>query len=328
MKYAILGRTGVQVSRIALGTATFGVAPQEDLAVRIVARALDLGINIFDTANSYGNQARFDRPGAPVASERASAEEILGRALAGRRQDVVLCSKVMEPVGAGPNDRGLSRLHIFNQVEQSLRRLKTDHLDVYYAHHPDQNTPLEETVRAFADLIQQGKIRYWALSTFSAWMMTEALWVAERLGAPPPVANQLPYNLSFRMVERDTQPACQKFGVSITAFSPLAGGLLAGGDVLQRPIAGNQRWGFPGFNPLQVKFAEAFGAVASKHGMSNPVLALAWLTSKPRLASAIIGPETLEELEANAAAGDVDLSAEIVAELEAIPAPPPAGPFG
>jgi 1-deoxyxylulose-5-phosphate synthase len=168
MRYGTLGNTGVKVSCIGLGTATFGVAPFEGDARRLVGRALDLGINLIDTANSYGNQARFDRAGAPPAEARASAEEIVGRALGARRHDVVLCSKVMEPVGAGPNERGLSRRHIFNQIEASLRRLGTDHLDLYYAHHPDPATPIEQTLRAFDDLVHQGKIRYATLSTYPA----------------------------------------------------------------------------------------------------------------------------------------------------------------
>ena len=168
MRYSTLGSTGIKVSCIGLGTATFGVAPFESDAGRLVGRALDLGINLIDTANSYGNQARFDRTGAPPAEARASAEEIVGRALGARRRDVVLCSKVMEPVGAGPNERGLSRRHIFNQVEASLRRLGTDHLDLYYAHHPDPATPIEQTLRAFDDLVHQGKIRYATLSTYPA----------------------------------------------------------------------------------------------------------------------------------------------------------------
>ena len=186
MRYSTLGSTGIKVSCIGLGTATFGVAPLADDAERLVGRALDLGINLVDTANSYGNQARFDRAGAPPAAARASAEEIVGRALRARRRDVVLCSKVMEPVGAGPNERGLSRRHIFDQVEASLGRLGTDHLDVYYAHHPDPATPIEQTLRAFDDLVRQGKIRYAALSTYPAWQMTEALWTADRRGFAPP----------------------------------------------------------------------------------------------------------------------------------------------
>ncbi len=142
MKYARLGRSGMSVSRIALGTATFGVAPQEEEAIKLVHAALDLGVTYFDCANTYGDQARFNRPGAPPHDQRRSAEEILGTALAGKRHKVIISSKVMEPVGDGPNDRGLSRRHIIQQVERSLARLKTDYIDLYYMHHPDPTTPI------------------------------------------------------------------------------------------------------------------------------------------------------------------------------------------
>jgi 1-deoxyxylulose-5-phosphate synthase len=255
MKYGLLGRTGVRVSTIALGTATFGVAPDSTTADRVVHRALDLGINLFDCANSYGNQARFDRPGVPPAAERESAEEILGRALKHRRADVVVCSKVMEPVGDGANERGLSRLHIFDQIERSLRRLATDTIDVYYAHHPDPATPIEQTLRAFEDLIRQGKIRYYALSTFPASQMVEALWVGDRLGLSPPACNQIPYNLAMRGAARDLLPACLRYGLSATVFSPLAGGLFAGESVHERTFAGSKRWGGPGFSDHQLSLS-------------------------------------------------------------------------
>jgi aryl-alcohol dehydrogenase-like predicted oxidoreductase len=318
MRYATLGSTGVKVSCIGLGTATFGVAPLAEEAGRMIGRALDLGINLVDTANSYGNQARFDRAGAPPAAARESAEEIVGRAIGARRHEVVLCSKVMEPVGAGSNERGLSRRHIFDQVETSLRRLGTDHLDLYYAHHPDPATPLEQTLRAFDDLVRQGKIRYSALSTYPAWQMTEALWTADRRGFAPPVCNQIAYNLANRAAELEMLPACRQFGVGVTVFSPLAGGLLAGPAVRQRPVAGGLRWGASGFSGRQVALAERLEAQAAESGQSPAVLALAWLVSRPAISAALIGPETITELEANAAAGAVDLTPDLLARVDSI----------
>lgn len=318
MKYATLGRSGVQVSKIALGSAVFGVSPQESDVGRIVGRALDLGINLFDTANSYGNQSRFDRPGAPPAELRKSSEELLGAALKNRRHEVILCSKVMEPIGSGANDRGLSRRHIMEQVERSLTRLQTDYLDVYHAHHPDPAVALEETLLAFDDLIRQGKIRYYALSTFGPSAMTEVLWVAERLGLHRPVCNQVPYNLAFRNAERELLGACRKFGVSLTCYSALAGGLLAGTEVLKRPISGAQRWGGPAFSPAQIEIASQLDDIAEQNGFSTPQLALAWLLSRDGVASAIIGPETLDELEANAAAGNLDVPAEVIEQVDQI----------
>jgi aryl-alcohol dehydrogenase-like predicted oxidoreductase len=322
VQYQLLGQTGVRISRIGVGTAVFGVAPLEADAARLIDRALDLGINYFDTANSYGNQPRFDRPDGPPADQRHAAEEILGRALAGRRHDVVLATKVMERVGAGVNDSGLSRRHIMQQVEASLRRLQTEYIDLYYAHHPDPSTPLEQTLRTFDDLIRQGKVRYAALSTFPAWQMTEALWTCDRLGLNAPVCNQVSYSLAGRAVERELVPACLRFGVSLVIFSPLAGGLLAGVAAAERPRGGAQRWGGPAFSPEQIAIAHRLDGLARAWGLPPAQLALAWLLSRPAVASAVIGPETVAELEANAPAADLLLNAEQLAALDAISHPP------
>jgi len=320
MQYKQLGSTGVRVSAIALGTATFGVAPDEATAVRLVGRALDLGINIFDTANSYGNQARFDRPGAAPAAKRASAEEILGKALVGRRNEVLVCSKVMEPVGDGPNDWGLSRLHIFNQVEQSLRRLNTDHIDLYYAHHFDPTTPLDETLRAFDDLVKQGKIRYSAVSTFQPSQMVEALWRADRLGMAAPVANQVPYNLANREHERDLIPACERNGLSLMAFSPLAGGLFSG-NVANREFVGHKRWGGPGFSEAQLALAAQLRQVAVQSDLTEPQLALGWLIAQPRVAAAIVGAESEDELAAACMAAASALPSDLLTAVDAVGKP-------
>ena len=320
MRYNRLGQTGVKVSALGLGTATWGVAPAEREVDHLLGRALDVGINLVDTANSYGNQPRFDRAGAPPAHLRASAEELIGRTLGGRRHEIVLCSKVMEPVSAGVNDRGLSRRHIFQQVEESLRRLRTDHLDVYYAHHPDPETPLDETVGAFDHLIRQGKIRYWALSTYPAAQMVEALWKADVRGAQAPVCVQIQYSLAIRDLEKDLIPACLAHGVSTTAFGPLAGGLLAG-DAKNRQVTGHMRWGGPGFTPAQLAIAEQLEAVARDAGRTPAELALAWILSKPSVASAIIGPETLQELELNAAVADLSLPESLLTAIDEIGKP-------
>lgn len=318
MRYSQLGRTGIKVSKIALGSATFGVAPDPAEAERMVACAIDLGINLFDCANSYGNQARFDRPGRPPAAERDSAEEILGRALKGRRQDVVLCTKVREPVGDGLNDQGLSRRHIFQQVENSLRRFGTDYIDVYYAHHPDPTTPIEETLRAFEDLTRQGKIRHYALSTYPAWQLVEALWKADTLRIAPPACHQIPYNLGFRLLEKDVLAACDQYDVSVTVFGPLAGGAFAGGAALNREIGGHKRWGGPGFTDLQISLANQLEAIADSCGHPTPHLAIAWLLTRPAVASAIIGPEFIGELQANAGAADLVLPEDLLAAVDMV----------
>ena len=246
MKYSVLGPTGVRVSRICVGTATFGVAPSSQDADGVVGAALDLGINFFDTADVYGSTSTFDRPGAPPASERESAEEILGRALAGRRDEVVLATKSGER--RFDPDAGLSRRYIIQQVEQSLRRLRTDRIDLYYAHFPDPNTPLEQTLAVYDDLIRQGKLRYVALSNHPAWQVTEALWIADdRRLVSAPVAAQVMYSLLDRSAEKELAAACVRFGLSIIPYAPLHGGLLADLSVLDRPIAGGKRYGGPGY---------------------------------------------------------------------------------
>ena len=325
MKYSPLGRTGVQVSAIALGTATLGVAPLASEVDSLIGRALDLGINVIDTANSYGNQPRFDRPSAPPAAQRASAEELVGQAIKGKRSSVVLTSKVMERVGDDVNQRGLSRRHIMEQVELSLKRLGTDHLDVYYAHHPDRATGLDETVRAFDDLIHQGKIRYCALSTFPAWEVMEALWIADAIGASGPVCVQVPYNLATRAPESELVPLCLRHGLSLTVFSPLAGGLFTGPSVHARDYVGSRRWGGQGFSERELGLAEQLDVVAKASGRSHAVLALGWLLSRPAVASAIIGPESLDELEANVSAADLDLSPELLEAVDQIGRPPQPG---
>jgi len=318
MQYKQLGRTGVQVSVVSLGSATFGVAPREDDVDRLVGRALDLGINLMDTANSYGNQARFDRSGVPSWIDRPSAEELLGRVLGARRGDLILCSKVMEPVGDGINDRGLSRRHVFQQIEQSLRRLRTDHLDVYYAHHPDPSTPIEDTVRTFDDLIRQGKILYYALSTYPAWRVVDTLWKADIADAHAPVCLQIPYNLARRDAELDIVPVCLANALSLAVFSPLAGGLFAGAAARMREIVGRRRWGGPDFSDREIVLAEQLERVAAQHGQTPAALALAWLVSRPAVATAIVGAESVAELEANAAAGDLDLPQELLLALDEI----------
>ena len=327
MQYAALGPTGVRVSRLCLGTATFGVAPLAEDVAPLVKRALDLGVNFFDTANSYGNQARFDRTGAPPAAERRSAEELLGATLKGRRHEVVLATKVMEQIGSGVNDGGpagggLSRRHIMQQVEASLRRLQTDYIDVYYAHHPDPLTPIEQTLRTFDDLIRQGTIRYAALSTFPAWQIVEALWTCDRLGLHAPVCLQTQYNLASREVEREIVPACRKYGLTLTLFSPLAGGLLAGTTAARRPVAGAARWGGPTFTEAQIALAQQLDDLAARWGLPPAQVALAWLLARPAVSSAIVGPETIGELETIAPAADLRLSAEQLDELDAIGRPP------
>jgi aryl-alcohol dehydrogenase-like predicted oxidoreductase len=316
MKYSVLGPTGVRVSRICVGTATFGVAPSAHEADGVVGAALDLGINFFDTADVYGSTPTFDRPGAPPASKRESAEEILGRSLAGRRDEVVLATKSGER--RFDPDAGLSRRYIIQQVEQSLRRLRTDRIDLYYAHFPDPNTPLEQTLAVYDDLIRQGKLRYVSLSNYPAWQVTESLWIADdRRLVSAPVAAQVMYSLLDRSAEKELTAACVRFGLSIIPYAPLHGGLLADLSVLDREIAGGKRYGGPGFTASEIAVARKLDRLAREWGLGMQQVSLAWLLSRPAVASVIVGAETVEELRANAAAADVELTQE---QLDAVSA--------
>jgi aryl-alcohol dehydrogenase-like predicted oxidoreductase len=316
MEYCLLGPTGVKVSKICLGTATFGVAPDAQEAGRVVGAALDAGINFFDTANVYGASPTFDRPGVPPAAEREPAEQILGRALTDRRDEVVIATKSGErrfdPAA------GLSRRYIIQQVEHSLRRLDTDYIDLYYAHFPDPDTPLDQTLSAYDDLVRQGKLRYIALSNYPAWQVTHALWIAEdRRLAAAPVCTQVKYNLIDRAAELELVPACVRFGLSIVPFGPLHGGLLASTQVQQRGIQGDQRFGGPGFSETELDIGRTVERLSEEWGLQPYQVSLAWLLSRPAVASAIVGAETAEEVTANATAADVILEQ---AQLDALTA--------
>jgi 1-deoxyxylulose-5-phosphate synthase len=315
MEYALLGSTGVKVSRICLGTATFGVAPSERDADRVVHAALDLGINFVDTADAYGILSVFDRPGAPPAAEREPAERILGRALAGWRDDVVIATKSCVEVGPGVNDRGLSRRHIIQQVENSLRRLETDYIDLYYAHNPDPDTPLEQTLSVYDDLVRQGKLRYVGLSNHPAWQLMHALWIADDRRLQAPVCAQVKYSLIDRAAERELVPACVQFGLSIVPFAPLHGGLLAGMQVLEREVHGDMRYAGSGFPEAELEIGRTVERLSQDWGLRPYQVSLAWLLSRPAVASAIVGAETVEELTANASAADIVLDQ---AQLDAL----------
>ena len=324
MRYSVLGTTGVKVSRICLGTATFGVAPTSQDADAVVGAALDAGINFVDTADVYGNMPVFDRPGAPAAADREPAEQILGRALRGRRDEMVIATKANGIVGPDVNDRGLSRRHIIRQVETSLRRLETDYIDLYYAHDPDPDTPLEQTLAVYDDLIRQGKLRYVGLSNHPAWQVTQALWIADDRRLQPPVAVQVKYSLLDRSAERELGPACQRFGLSIVAYAPLHGGLLADLEVLDREVSGDQRFQGPGFSRAEVAVAREVDRLSRTWGLAPYQTSLAWLLFRPAVASVIVGAETVDELQANTTAADVDLDTSQLDALTALAAEPAA----
>ncbi len=304
MEYRILGGSGIRVSTVCLGTAFFGLRPDVRASDNLVAHALDAGINFIDTANSYGNQQRFDRPGMPTWRERSGSEELVGRAVRGRRDRVIIATKVQERVGDGPNDGGpngggLSRRHIVSQCEASLRRLGTDYIDLYYAHHEDPTTPLEQSLRAFDDLVGDGKVRYVGLSNFPAWQLTRAHWICDRRGWSAPVAMEMPYNLANRAIETEVLDACVALDVGVTAYSPLEVGLLTGRVSGARPSGDPDRVrrGGVDFTPAQINLADRLVTIAQEWGQAPATLALSWLIGRPAITSVIVGTETIADVD-------------------------------
>lgn len=299
----------IELSRLALGTATFGVAPGAEDVDRLVSAALEAGINVIDTASSYGDQSRFDRPGAPGASDRESAETLIGRTLGRRRDQVVLCTKVGERIYDGPDGRGLGERHIRRALERSLSRLRTDHVDVLHAHHPDPSVPVDDLLMTFAALMDEGLIRHFGISTYAGWQTAEVALRADALGVARPAVHQVRYSARHREVESEVLPASRRFDVPVTAFSPLAGGLLAA-DTGRRVHIGSARWQGPGPSAADRRFATGFCEIARQHGFDPAVLALSWVLDQGGVVSAVVGPESPHELTALAPALDAVLPSE------------------
>lgn len=290
MEYRLLGRTGVRVSPICIGTMNFADPTPPEEAARIIDRALDVGINFFDTANSYNNGA---------------AEEAVGAALVanGRRHELILATKAHFPVGPGPNDRGNSRLHLMRACDDSLRRLRTDYIDLYQIHRPDPSLPVEETLAALSDLVHQGKVRYVGCSTHPAWRVMEAIMVSELKGYVRYISEQPPYNLLDRRIENELVPLCQAHNLAIIPWSPLAQGVLAGryADAGQPPADSRAvlRGGVYAerVTAAGVAVGERFVALAAAHNIPPAQLALLWVKDQPGITAPIFGPRTLEQLE-------------------------------
>ena len=324
MEYRLLGPTGVRVSKLCLGCWMFGTRADETESRRIVDAALDAGITFLDTANRYGLQPGTGSRNNP-GTGAGTSETYIGRALKARgsaaREGIVLASKVYGAMGPGPNERGLSRLHIMQQVEGSLTRLQTDHIDLYYLHWPDADTPLEQTARAMDDLVRSGKVRYWATSNHPAWQVTLAHWQAERRGLHPPVAEQSPYSLLNREAERETLPCARALGFAFNPYSPLAGGLLTGkyrpGEAA--PADSRAAWSAGLARRAQEEQVQrvvaAATAIAAEVGRPLSQVALNWVAAQPGVTSPIIGPRTLEQLRDNAGALEWELDAASVARL-------------
>jgi aryl-alcohol dehydrogenase-like predicted oxidoreductase len=317
MEYRTLGRTGVKVSPLCLGAMMFGAwgETDHDESIRIIHRALDAGINFIDTADVYS---------------RGESEEIVGKALAGgRRDNVVLATKVHGTMGDDPNEFGNSRRWIAREVDNSLRRLGTDWIDLYQIHRPEADTDIDETLGALTDLVRAGKVRYIGSSTFPASQIVEAQWVAERRVRERFVCEQPPYSILVRGVEQDVLPTCRRHGMGVIAWSPLAGGWLSGkwrkgADDLtsRRSVLIPQRYdlSIPA-NERKLEAAEALAQLAEEAGISLIHLALAFVIRHPAVTAAIIGPRTMEHLESQLGAVDVQLSDEILNRIDEIVPP-------
>jgi aryl-alcohol dehydrogenase-like predicted oxidoreductase len=313
MPMRTLGRTGVQVSRFGLGTMVLGAWGNRDRAecLRIIGRALDAGINLVDTADMY------------AAGEN---EEIVGEALRGRRDDVVLATKFHHPMGDDPNRRGSSRRWIVRAVEESLSRLGTDRIDLYQMHRPDPLTDISESVDALTDLVRAGKILAWGTSTFPAGDLVEACWAADRRGVAGPHSEQPPYSLLCRGIERDVLPTCARHGIGVLVWSPLSGGWLTGKYRREDPAPAGSRAAtnpdhFDGDNPVKFDAVERLSAIASEAGIPLAHLALAWATEHPAVTSALIGPRTEAQLDELIGAADVTLAPEVLDAIDRVVAP-------
>lgn len=315
MRYRFLGTTGVRVSALAFGTMPFGGAVDEPTAAGLFMRCRDAGINHFDSADVY-NEGR--------------AELMLGRLIAGSRDELILSSKAYFPSGPDVNARGLSRRHIVHAVEASLRRLGTDRIDLFYLHRHDDQTALDDTLRALDDLVRQGKILYPAVSNFAAWQTARALGHAERLNLAKPVCIQPMYNLAKRQAEVELLPMATAERLGVFPYNPLGGGLLAGPYTAgvqpeQGRLVANsmyrQRYG----STANFELAERFVALAHELGHHPATLAVAWVASHPAVTAPILGARTLEQLEPLLAAATLQLDADARARVSALtPEPPPA----
>ncbi|MCW2495311.1 aldo/keto reductase [Jatrophihabitans sp.] len=321
MRYTVLGRTGLRVSSLCLGTAWFGVAPPAADVGALVGRALDAGVNFFDTASTYGNQSRFDRPGQAASDARESAEELLGRALRGHRDEVVLATKVGERSGPGHNDVGVSREHVERMVERSLRRLATDRVDILYVHHPDPGTGMAELATTFDRLIGRGLIRHWGLSNFTAEQTMELHETARRHSLEPPVVQQLQYNLARRSAERDLLPTVARYESAAIAYAGLAGGLLGGSAAARRRFSGAARIGRAAHSPAQLAVADGLQRLADAKGEQPGRLALGWLLSRPGVVATVVGPESAEEFSGLVRDLDDSLPRELLTEIDALTQP-------
>src|SRR5712691_451840 len=311
MEHRHLGRSGLKVSEIAYGNwITHGSQVEEDAATACVAAALEEGITTFDTADVYAG---------------TRAEEVLGRALHGvRRESVEICTKVYWPTGPGPNDRGLSRKHIMESAHASLRRLQTDYVDLYQAHRYDQATPLPETLRAFEDLVRQGKVLYVGVSEWRAEEIAAALRIADEMGFDRIVSNQPQYNMIWRVIESEVVPLCEKEGIGQIVFSPIAQGILTGKYRPGEPVPAQSRATDPSGSGFIQRFLNDdllgrvadLAPIAGEAGLTMAQLAVAWVLQNPNVSAAIVGATRPEQVRENVKAAGVRLDAGLMSRID------------
>ena len=302
MQYVKLGRTGVEVSPVCLGTMMFGGPTDEADSIHIIHKAIDRGINFIDTANMY-NAGR--------------SEEITGKAIADRRRRVVLATKGRQAMGNGPNQSGASRLHLMYELDASLKRLNVDYIDIYYTHTPDYDVPIEETLRAMDDMVRSGKVRYIACSNFRAWRLCEALWVSDRLNLNRFSCVQPLYNIVNRDVEVELLPLCQEHDIGVVCYSPLARGILTGKYQSvesfpegSRAARNDKRMRQAELRGASIEVAQQLKAHCDAKGVATSQFALAWLLANPILTSVIVGPRTEKQFDDNVGCLDVTITDE------------------
>ncbi|MCE4050303.1 MULTISPECIES: aldo/keto reductase family protein [Bacillaceae] len=313
MKYRKLGNSGLRVSEIGLGSwLTYGSAVEKEQSIACIHRAYDLGINFFDTANAYN---------------KGAAETVLGEALKDySRSSYVLATKVFFPMGDGPNDRGLSRKHIMEQCDASLKRLGVDYIDLYQFHRFDSETPVEESLRALDDLTAQGKILYAGVSEWTAAQITDAAHIAKEKNLRPLISNQPIYNMMVRYIEKEVIPVSEKEGIGQVVFSPLAQGILTGKykpneQVPSESRAANEetnKWITSYLNDEVLTRVQKLSAIANGLGVELSQLALAWVLRQPNVSSAIIGASRPGQVEENVKASGLELNASVLEEIEAV----------
>lgn len=320
MQYRRLGKSGLQVSPICLGTMTFGEPVAQPEAIELVHAAIDKGINFIDTANNYEGYSRF------LGSPGGVAEEITGRALKGRRGSVVLATKVCAPVGPGPQDRGLSATHILRELDRSLKRLQTDYIDLYIMHWPDVHTPLETSLDAMQRAVQAGKVRYVGASNHNAAQLCEMLWQSDRSHHIPVVSSQIPYSLLRREFHNDLQ-FCEKHQIAVTPYQSLQGGMLTGKYRRgQQPPHGSRLaekpdWIWPPNDSLFNQL-ETIEVIASDINASVAQYSLAWTLTQPAMTSLVVGAKRIDQVQDAVAAVELTIPDEHQNRIDAVCPPP------